>query len=53
MNLLEPWIAVAGRQVGHHFGSLSHKVEDEDLGCPEKSKIFFEPCQLHTQCLYV
>ena len=23
------------------------------LGCPEKPKIFFEPCRLHTQCLYV
>ena len=33
-NFLEPWIPVAGRQVGHHKGSLSHKVEDEDRDEP-------------------
>ena len=33
-NFKEPWISVAGRQVGHHKGSLSHKVEDEDLDEP-------------------
>ena len=39
-NFREPWIPVAGRQVGHHKGSLSHKVEDEDRDEPGPISIY-------------
>ena len=39
-NFLEPWISVAGRQVGHHKGSLSHEVEDEDHDEPRPIRIY-------------
>ena len=43
-NFKEPWISVAGRQVGHHKGSLSHKVETED--CDEPGPICIHLRQL-------
>ena len=40
-NFKEPWISVAGRQVGHHKGSLSHlKVEDEGHDDPGPISIY-------------